>query len=143
MRPSARLCTLADDKVLAALLAYNKSFRRKIYGTDCDRKGVITIPTKKTKATVDVSNDDFGAVLNCAVRYACGRRTYMPGIVIEVISPLLNDISPRTIGAMEKDIREADKYGGWGDETADKPGWMRFLADIQRVMDERGIERWR
>lgn len=30
-------------------------------------------------------NDDFGAVCNCAVRYAIGRMTYMPSIVVGFI----------------------------------------------------------
>ena len=34
--------------------------------------------------------DDFGgAVLNCAVRYALGRMSYMPGLVMDVIRPML------------------------------------------------------
>ena len=42
--------------------------------------------------------DDFGgAVLNCAVRYALGRRTYMPGLVMDEIRPMLKDCSERTL----------------------------------------------
>lgn len=43
-------------------------------------------------------DDDFGgAVLNCAVRYALGRRTYMPGLVMDEIRPMLKDCSERTL----------------------------------------------
>lgn len=31
------------------------------------------------KPKVDLSDDFFGAVLNCAVRYSLGRRSYMRG----------------------------------------------------------------
>lgn len=38
-------------------------------------------------AMIDPYNDDFGAICNCAVRYAVGRRTYMPDLVIDFITP--------------------------------------------------------
>ena len=41
------------------------------------------------KPQTDFTDDDFGAVLNCAVRYAIGRQTYMPGLVIDFIRPML------------------------------------------------------
>ena len=88
-------------------------------------------------------DDFFGAVMNCAVRYACGRQSYMPKLVVDIIRPMLPMLNNKTIGCMERDIREADKFGGsWGDEKIDKPMWMNFLAELQKVMDERGIERW-
>ena len=43
---------------------------------------------------------------------------------------------------MERNIREAGKFGGYGDENIDKPMWLKFLAELQKVMEERGIERW-
>lgn len=42
-------------------------------------------------------DDDFGAVLNCAVRYCIGRRTYMPKLVIDYIMPLLSFLSKRSV----------------------------------------------
>ena len=87
-------------------------------------------------------DDFFGATINCAVRYACGRQSYMPSLVIGVVRPMLPLLNDKTIGCMERDIREAEKFGGYGDETIDKPMWMNFLAELRKVMDERGIERW-
>ena len=90
----------------------------------------------------EFEDDFFGAVINCAVRYACGRQSYMPSLIIDVVRPMLPMLSNKTIGCMERDIREAEKYGGYGDENIDKPGWMRLLKDLQGVMDERGIQRY-
>ena len=96
------------------------------------------------KPQIDIEDDDFGAVLNCAVRYACGRRSYMPSLVIDFITPLLPYLSDKTLGCMELDIRSGNKpFGGWGDEEIDKPHWMKFLGNIQRVMEERNIPTWR
>ena len=36
-------------------------------------------------------DDRGGAVLNCAVRYALGRSSYMPGLVMGVIRPMLKE----------------------------------------------------
>ena len=50
--------------------------------------------------------DDFGgAVLNCAVRYALGRRSYMPGLVVDEITPMLKDCSDKTLWCFDRDIR--------------------------------------
>ena len=51
----------------------------------------------QSKPQIDLSDDNFGAVLNCAVRYAIGRRTYMPGLVIDYITPLLPYLNNKTL----------------------------------------------
>ena len=33
---------------------------------------------KQKQPTIDLTDNDFCAVLTCAVRYAIGRQTYMP-----------------------------------------------------------------
>ena len=51
--------------------------------------------------------DDFGgAVLNCAVRYALGRMSYMPGLVMDVIRPMLKNCSDKTLWCFDRDISE-------------------------------------
>jgi len=96
----------------------------------------------KANIVITPDNEDFGTILNCAVRYACGRQTYMPSIVIGFIRPLISEIDNKTLCCMECDIRDAEKFGGYGDEKINKPDWMRFLADLQAEIDKRGIERW-
>lgn len=96
-----------------------------------------------TNNEYNFEDDFFGAVINCAIRYACGRQSYMPSLVISVVKPMLPFLNDKTIGCMERDIREAEKYsGGYGDEKIDKPMWLKFLAELQKVMEERGIEKW-
>lgn len=92
--------------------------------------------------TYSFEDDNFGAVIISAIRYACGRQSYMPSLVVGVVHPMLPMLNDKTIACMERDIREADKFGGYGDEIIDKPLWMSFLAELQRVMEERSIERW-
>ena len=82
-------------------------------------------------------DEDYESILTCAVRYACGRRTYMPSTVIRYIAPLLPQLSERTLTVLERDIADAGKFGGYGDEYIDKPLWMQFLADIRAEIGKR------
>ena len=96
----------------------------------------------KANIVIAPDNEDFGTILTCAVRYACGRQTYMPSIVIGFIRPLISEIDDNALCCMERDIRDAERFGGYGDEKIDKPDWMRFLAELQSEIDKRGIKRW-
>ena len=81
---------LADDfKGNQALFDRSEGFQN-FYGTDLsmvmDRvvNGIWAV--KEPSTFIDLHDDNFGAVLNCAIRYCLGRRTYMPSYVIEIIS---------------------------------------------------------
>lgn len=77
--------------------------------------------------------DDFGgALLNCAVRYALGRRSYMPGLVMDEIRPMLKDCSEKTLWCFERDISEwlHDGEHGYSDYGLE---WSRFLEDVRRA----------
>lgn len=90
---------------------------------------------RKTKPhVIDVADDNFGAVINCAVRYALGRRTYMPSLVRRFIYPLLPYLSDRTLYTLEMDLREAPSYG---DPVTDTPGWLQLLSDTRRTIKQR------
>jgi len=91
---------------------------------------------KKQITTIDLSDDFFGAVLNCAVRYCLGRQSYMPGLVMDFIRPLLPHLSNKTLWCMEKDIIEQEKYG-YGDPRIDEPAWRTFLAQVQQEIRKR------
>lgn len=86
---------------------------------------------------IDPASDDFAFLCICAVRYAIGRRTYIPSVVQGFIRPLLPYFSGKNLAVLQDDIVSAGKYGwGYGDPQIDEPGWMRFLGDI-RVEQER------
>lgn len=71
------------------------------------------------------------AVLVCAIRYALGRQSYMPNIVIEYAKSKLKDMSANTLRVVEKDIDEASKRPrGLGDEEIDAPAWISFKCDV-------------
>ena len=67
--------------------------------------------------------DDFGgAVLNCAVRYALGRMSYMPGLVMDVIRPMLKIAATRPCGASTGTSRNGLKGENMGLLTTARNG---------------------
>ena len=84
-------------------------------------------------------DNDFGTICLCAMRYALGRQTYMPGMVQDYIRAHIKDIDTSTINVMIRDIDEADKIteqklsngstimiDGLGDTRIDRPGWEQL-----------------
>ena len=92
---------------------------------------------------IDLADDNFGCVLNCAVRYAMGRETYMPSLVISFITPLLPYLSDNTLWRFDQDITEQQYQGGYGDKKIDEPDWMRFHVDVRSERSRRGLELYR
>lgn len=78
---------------------------------------------------------DFGTVCGCAIRYSLGRQTYMPSLVQQFINRNLKQIDSYSLAVMARDIKEAPSYGN---ETIDKPGWMNFLAVLEKELKDRG-----
>ncbi len=72
-------------------------------------------------------NEDFETMLVCAERYACGRRSYMPSIVVGYIVPLIPKLSDKTLCVIRDDITNQINYngigGGLGDPDIDAPLW--------------------
>ena len=96
---------------------------------------------KENKPKIDLANDDFGAILNCAVRYAIGRQTYMPSVVIGFITPLLPYLDNRTLWCFDQDITDQGRFeNGYGDPQIDEPGWIRFHEDVKVELLKRGQE---
>ena len=56
-----------------------------------------------------IFDDDFGCIINSAVRYSLGRYTYMPSTVAEFVLKYLNYLDNKTISVMICDIDEALK----------------------------------
>lgn len=88
-------------------------------------------------------DDDFGgALLNCAVRYALGRASYMPNLVMNEIRPMLPDCSDKTLWCFRQDIADWLKGGDWleTDEVEKNPyylDWKRFLNDVNAERERR------
>jgi hypothetical protein len=91
---------------------------------------------------IDLTDDDFGAILNSAIRYCFGRQTYMPSLVIDFITPLLPYLNTKTIRVFNQDLTEnyydRDVWKPFGDVHIDEPTWMKFKADVENELTKRG-----
>ena len=105
---------------------------------DCIAEGELgNAVTVSISEPVDIKDEDFGAILICAVRYCLGRQTYMPGLLIGYITPLLPRISDKTLRCMETDLSKPDLYGGFGNEKIDEPIWIKFRSNVQEEIQRR------
>lgn len=81
--------------------------------------------------------DFFGAVLNCAVRYCIGRKTYMPGLVTDWIMQHCDGLlTEKTLYVMKRDIDEAAQQDGLGMDC-DVETWKKFRVwlDTQKEVN--------
>lgn len=87
--------------------------------------------------TIEIDKN-FETILLCAVRYAIGRKSYMPSMVIDYITPLLPHLSDNILRLIADEIIEYRSYkGGLGDEKIDRPYWEQFLRKIKVEMEKR------
>ena len=81
--------------------------------------------------TIEIDKN-FETILLCAVRYAIGRRTYIPSLVIDYITPLLPYLSEDVLKLIANEITGHYTYeGALGDEKIDKPYWIHFIRKIR------------
>lgn len=98
---------------------------------DCTRDWMIRIGEQPQVGRVEIDKD-FETILLCAVRYAIGRRTYIPSLVIDYITPLLPYMSEDVLKLILNEIVQHYSYeGALGDEKIDKPYWIDFLRKIR------------
>lgn len=87
--------------------------------------------------TIEIDKN-FETILLCAVRYAIGRKSYMPSLVIDYITPLLPYLSDNILRLIADEIIEYGAYeGGLGDEKIDRPYWEQFLRNIRVEKEKR------
>lgn len=68
---------------------------------DEGKEGHVLCPARWMEYCFD---DDFGCIINSALRYAISRHTYMPGVVVDFIRRYINIIDTKTIDVTIKDI---------------------------------------
>ena len=96
-----------------------------------------------------MADEYFGTICLCAMRYALGRKTYMPGLVQDFIRSHIKQIDRATIQIMIRDIDEADhitehqigngktlQIDGLGDTKIDRPGWEKFRGFLKEKVAE-------
>ena len=120
---------MIDEKKLLKELSKNSVFEKI---TNAEGKNVFEIIEAQPQVGGVEINKNFETILLCAVGYAIGRRTYIPSLVIDYITPLLPYLSEDVLKLIANEITEHDTYeGGLGDEMIDRPYWKQFLREIR------------
>lgn len=88
-------------------------------------------------------DENYESILICAERYACGRRTYMPGIVVGYIKPLIPMLSDKTLDVIYNDISSAVAHDGLVDPTIGAPLWVDLYNTIGEELRRRSAIRQR
>ena len=76
------------------------------------------------------TRSDLGTLAICAVRYALGRQSYMPGLICQIVRDL--PLDGQDMGTIIHDIDEARCSGALGADCA-----RRQWLELRRVLDER------
>lgn len=90
---------------------------------------------------IDRYDENGGTLLICAVRYALGRYSLLPKLVIGEIAPMLKDVSYSTLFVMRDDVEKYLKSCHDADEWEPmeyyKKEWAMFLRQIEAEMELR------
>ena len=87
--------------------------------------------------TIDISQEDFGTLCICALRYCHGRRTYMPSLVQQIVIAHFKDLSDRDLKVIADDERFQSHMNLFGD-MCDEVDWRNFYKMLRewRTDDE-------
>lgn len=88
---------------------------------------------------ISISQEDFGTLCICALRYCHGRKTYMPSLVQDIVRAHFKDLSDKDLGVIANDEEFQQRLELFGMEC-DERDWKRFYGDLKewRSNDRRG-----
>lgn len=86
---------------------------------------------------ISISQDDFGTLCICAIRYCQGRQTYMPSLVQGIVREHFSELSDRDINVMLDDCKFQEQMNLFGDPNIDKPDWIRWRKDLEKEQERR------
>ncbi len=88
-----------------------------------DKPNVLLCPAAWFNFCFD---DDFGCIINSAVRYSIGRETYMPSTVASYVRNYMDVLDRKTINVMLEDIDDALK----DEHLAQRSLWVHLKNDL-------------
>ena len=80
--------------------------------------------------TINISQEDFGTLCICALRYCHGRRTYMPSLVQQIVIAHFRDLSDRDLKVIADDEQFQSHMNLFGD-PCDKVDWENFYQMLR------------
>lgn len=88
---------------------------------------------------VNISQEDFGTLCICAIRYCHGRQTYMPSLVRGIVRQHFEEFSDNDLTVMIDDCGFQKRMNLYGDEMIDKPGWIKWEQELQKERERRNV----
>lgn len=79
----------------------------------------------------------FCEMINWAVRYACGRKTYAALDTAAYVNNIADKLDTQTLSVILKDIEEREKIS-LGDDI-DARAWIKLKHKIERILYKRGF----
>lgn len=95
------------------------------------------MPENENMISIPVNADDFRFICTCTVRYALGRQSYAPSIVISFVQEYMAQMDIRAVSAMIREIKAQDYWGeeSHGDRYS-KRLWMALLSDLNNRLTQ-------
>lgn len=84
----------------------------------------------------NITQEDFGTLAICAIRYCHGRQTYMPGLVQRIVRSHLTELEDRDLSVLLQDCEWMSDFD-YGDPGIDKPRWERWYEDLKKEKERR------
>lgn len=84
--------------------------------------------------SINISKEDFGTLCFCALRYCCGRRTYMPSLVQGIVMSHFKDLDEQTLKTIAQEEEYQRRFNLWGD-SCDKEDWLNFYRSLKEYME--------
>lgn len=88
-----------------------------------------------------LSQENFGMLAICAIRYCHGRQSYMPSLVQDILRPVLDKLSDRDLKVMIEDCEFQRKLDLYGDPSIDKPDWIKWKDALLKEQKRRDGKR--
>jgi len=79
-------------------------------------------------------DDDFGCIINSALRYAIRRHTYMPGVVVDFIRKYMEILDTKTLTVIIEDIQREMNFMGGPD---DPQMWQSLCIECQLMLEKK------
>lgn len=89
---------------------------------------------------ITLSEEDFGTLAICAIRYCHGRQTYMPDMVRGIVREHLAEVEDRDLTVMIDDCEFQKRANLYGDDKIDKPGWLKWREELLAERERRNNE---
>jgi len=85
--------------------------------------------------SIEISQEDFGTLCICALRYCHGRHTYMPSLVQEIVCKHFQTLSEKDLKVIADDEKFQREFNLFGDKY-DRVDWDNFYFALNEFRKE-------